>query len=336
MAQNQNPVHDPRDREENGMNEYDRITDEWNHSIQVREHRQQRRQMINNTDGYRAGHRIHHIRSIQMTSYERWNQLFGNEVIHPALREYVHASLEWAQHETNTVRFAGQMEVSLLMQENYRPGVHLAVFIIHLIPHRHFHDGHVIQMEFGEGSNMHQTICTMFDVNDQALVSQATQYQLLDFLADDDEAMDLLHGCFTQDFNTTRFSYVAPENDDDSDLYYIVNPNADDEHEWHYCADVEPELDADADADADAAIAIPPPPPVHDLAAIYRENFGFENDEDDAADVWAADAYAYANAYANAYAHAEIIEHNNIINNYIPIQNVDAEYDDDDDLPARG
>jgi len=324
MAQNQN---DPRDREENGMNEYGRITDEWNRSIQVREHRQQRRQMINNTDGYYTGNYIHHIRSIQMTMYERWEQLFGNEILHPALREYVDASLEWAQHETNTVRFAGQMEVSLLMQENYRPGIHLAVFIVHLLPHRHFQDGHMIQMEFGEGSDMHQTVTSMFDVNDQALVSQATQYQLLDFLADDDEAMVLLNGCFTQDFYTTRFSYIAPENDDDNDGYYIVNPIANDEHDWHDCADVEPELNADADADA--AVAIPPPPPIHDIAAIYRENFGFENHEDDAADVWNENAYANARNNINEY---------NYINHYIQIQNADADddADDDDDLPARG
>jgi hypothetical protein len=78
--------------------------------------------------------------------------------------------------------------------------------------------------------------------------------------------------------------------------------------------------------DPDVAIAIPPPPPVHDFAAIYRENFGFENDEDNAADVWAADAYAYANAYAQN----NINDYN--INHYIQIQNADV----DDDLPARG
>jgi hypothetical protein len=348
MAHNQNPEHDdPRDREENGMNEYGRITDEWNHGIQVRDRRRQRSEMINNTDGYRTGYRVHHIRSIQMPSYEIWDQLFGNEIIHPALREYVGASLEWVQRETNTVRFAGQMEVSLLMQENYRPGVHVAIFIIHLIPHRHFHDGHMIQMEFCEGSHTHQTVTRIFDVNSSVLVQQATEYQILGYLADDDEAMNLLHTCFLQpDFAPMRFSFVEPqlnyEEGDDEDEgddygYYIVNQeNAIDNHMWHDIADAYNELHAAA-APADAVIAIPPPPPIHDLAAIYRENFGFENDEDDAADVWAADAYAYANAYANAYAQNNINEYNYYNNQYIPNQNADADDDDaDDDLPARG
>lgn len=299
MAHNQNPEHDdPRDREENGMNEYGHITDEWNHGIQVRDRRRQRSEMINNTDGYQTGYRVHHIRSIQMPSYELWDQLFGNEILHPALREYVGASLEWVQRETNTVRFAGQMEVSLLMQENYRPGVHVAIFIIHLIPHRHFHDGHMIQMEFGEGSHTHQTVTRIFDVNSSVLVQQATEYQILGYLADDDEAMNILHTCFLQpDFTPMRFSFVEPElnYDEDEDEgddygYYIVNQeNAIDNHMWHYIADAYNELHAAA-APADAFVPPPPPPPINNMLEIYQEylrrydeeyNSDYDSNEDD-------------------------------------------------------
>lgn len=319
MAQNQNPVHDPRDCDENGMNEYGRITDEWNQSNQVRDRRRQRSQMINNTDGYRTGYRVHHIRSIQMTTNEVWNELFGRETLHPALREYSQASIEWAQHETNTVRFAGQMEVSLLMQENYRPGVHVAIFIVHLLPHRHFHDGHMIQMEFGEGSNTHQTISRLFDVVDgPVIIQQATEYQMLAYLADDDEAMNLLHICFLQpDFAPMRFSFVQPDpNDYDDYGYYMMDQHAIDHHMWHEFADD----NAIIAAPAPDVIAIPPPPPANDdFAEIYRRNLEMMNADDEY-------------DYIDNLERREDEPRRNIIQ-YMYNGSSD---DDDDELPARG
>jgi hypothetical protein len=300
--QNQNQIQnrriDRRNPEENGMNEYERVTNQWNQSAQVEELRRERSQLINNTAGYYTGYQIHHIRSIQMYDYADWTAIFGRENLNPVMREYAQASMEWAQDETCTRLYAGQMEVSLMMQENYRPGVHVAVFIIHLTPHRRFQDGHVIQMEFGEGSATHQTINRLFDPNTRAVVLQATEYQILDYVADDNEALDLLYYCFLDGFNTTRFSYVEPvsqnenEDEDEEDVehgvndegdgYYIVNPYAEDDHNWHECAEyyrLQPQPQPVA---APVAIAIPPPPPVNDFAAIYFENLGnyYDNDND--------------------------------------------------------
>ena len=269
------------DLEANGMNEYDRRATEWNQSDQVQEMRGRRNAAINNTPGYYTGDRIHHLRATQICDPVLWNALFGREILNPALREYAQASMDWANDETNTLLFAGQMEVSLLMQENYRPGVHLAVFFIYLGPHRHFHDGHVIQMEFGNGSHTHQTVVRLFDVTDRAIVLQATEYQILGYLADDDEATDLLHSCFLQpDFAPMRFVFVEPNNggggggggdddDDDDDGYYLVNENAGNNHRWHAFADDDDADDADADADDAVAVAIPPPLPVNDFNDIY-------------------------------------------------------------------
>jgi hypothetical protein len=309
MAQQpQNRRIDRRNPVENGMEEYERITNEWNQSNQVEERQTRRSSLINNTAGYHTGNRIHHLLSIQMYDPADWNALFGRENLNPVLREYAQASMDWVQDETCTQLYAGQMEVSLMMQENYRPGVHVAVFIIHLTPHRRFQDGHVIQMEFGEGSTTHQTINRLFDPNSSAVVLQATEYQLLEYVADDDEALDLLHYCFLDGFNTTRFSYVEPvsqnededededEDDDDEvehgvndegDGYYIVNPYAEDDHNWHECAEyyrLQPQLQPVA---APVAIAIPPPPPVNDFAAMYYRNLEmynynyYDEDEDD-------------------------------------------------------
>jgi len=274
------------DLEQNGMNEYERRTTEWNQSDQVQEMRDRRHAAINNTSGYHTGDRVHHLRVIQMCDPVLWNELFGREILNPSLREYAQASMNWANDDTQTLLFAGQMDVSLLMQENYRPGVHLAIFFIYLGPHRHFHDAHMIQMEFGEWSHTHQTVVRLFDVSNRAIVQQASEYHMLGYLADDDEALDLLHSCFLQpDFAPMRFVFVEPNADDDYDEgdeygYYIVNENAGNDHRWHEFSEDQPLPDA-APAAA-AIIAIPPPPPLpanEDLAEIYRMNLAEENNE---------------------------------------------------------
>ena len=274
MAQNHcfNNNNVPRNLEENGMNEYERQTTEWNRSNQVREMRSRRHAAVNNTPEYYTGNDIHHLRSLQMCDQDDWNELFGREILDPYLHEYAQASLDWSCDETHTLMFAGQMDVSLLMQENFRPGVHLAILFIYLAPHRHFRDGHAIQMEFGEGSHTHQILHRMFDVNNgdgHVIVQQATEYQMLGYLADDDEAMDLLHSCFLEpDFAPMRFSYI--EGDDE----YIVNPYAEDNHMWHEFAD-------DNDDDDNAGARMPPPPPINNFAEIYQAHLGNDNEDDD-------------------------------------------------------
>jgi hypothetical protein len=285
---NSYPNFNPYDPEQNGMNEYERNTDEWNQSNQVQEMRMRRSAAINNTTAYYTGGRIHHLRTIQMPEYTLWNDLFGYENLNQSLLAYAQASLDSVTDQTNTLRFAGQMEVAMLMQENFRPGVHLAIFVVYLTPHRQFRDGHLVQMEFGEGSHTHCTVSNMFGLDSgYAIVTQATELQLLEFLADDDDAMELLHGCFLQpDFAPMRFAFVQPvlpHDDDDAGGYYIQNRNAGNHHRWHELGDQHPpnviadvehggvaDADDDADDDDDEVIAIPPPNPVNDFAEIYQ------------------------------------------------------------------
>lgn len=288
-----------RNQDENGMNEYVRVTNEWNLSNWVSDRRNFRSNQINNTSDYRTGNRIHHIRTIQVRNMQIWNELFRNEILNPALRAYAEASIAFIEDHTHSLLFAGQMEVSLIMQENYRPGVHVAVFIIQLSPHRRFHDGHVIQTEFSEGSLTHQMIERLFNTDERAVVSQACEYSILEYLADDDEMLELLHTCFLDpEFNTMRFSYVAPIDPQDEEDYgqYVVDPNARNSHRFHnFNADnnnhendddddddendnddnvfdvhhVENENHRDADTNV---VAIPPPPQqlMNDFAAVYQ------------------------------------------------------------------
>lgn len=287
-----------RNEDENGMNEYDRQTVVWNQSNRVAHRRELRSNAINNTAGYHTGNRIHHIRSIQVPSQQIWDNLFRYENLNQSLREYAQAAIDFNEDQTNTLLFAGQMDVSLIMQENYRPGVHVAIFIIQLTPHREFHDGHVIQLEFGEGSLTHQTINRMFNTEERAVVSQATEYSILEYLADDNEMLDLLHSCFMdQDFNTMRFSYVEPLDPNEEYGYYIVDPNARNDHRVHYfnAGDNEndndyydedehvfaaaPVIPVENENQRPAIIAIPPPPPVNDFAEMYYYYYDLYNND---------------------------------------------------------
>lgn len=297
------PEQDDVVRPANVWDEYERITDEWNQLPQVQERYTNRIRMINNTPGYHTGNQTLHIRSIQMVDAADWNALFGAEQLEPILRIYAQAAIEYAQDQTGTVPFAGNMEVSLIMQQNYRRDIHRAIFMVHLTPHRRFYDGHIIQKEFSEGSRTHQTINRLFDTNTRAVVLQATQYQFLEYLEDYDEALEVMTDYFMDadpDFTSMRFSYV--ENDDNHG-HYVVNPNAIDEHRLHCCAvdDDNPEAAAAVAAVAahypvfrpqpqqqqqqpPAVIAIPPPPPVYDFGEIYRRNLEHNNiiyDEDE-------------------------------------------------------
>ena len=334
----------------NGMDEYERITNEWNNSIEVRERRERRNGNINNTPGYHRGNEIHHLRSIQMYDPIEWAALFGNEILNPVIREYAQESMNWAQDDDRRVLpFAGQLEVSLLMQDNYRPGIHAAIFFVYLTPHRKFRDGHMIQIEFSEGSNTHQNINRLFDTNTRAIVSQATQYQMLGFLADDHEAMDLLYSCFMDDeFNPQRYSYavVVPRPDDENfdngneEYEYIVDPNANNEHRWHdeFYHDERrrprpPRLqleDDDVAAEVAPVAAIPPPPPVNDIAAIFHRNLALYDQNINNAN----DEYYYINNIINydedQQPQQEIPPQRNIMQ-YIYNGNDDSDHEDEDD-----
>jgi hypothetical protein len=279
-------------RPANVWDDYERAADEWNRSDQVQVRYTNRIRMINNTAGYHTGNQTLHIRSIQMYDAGDWNALFGAEQLDPILREYAQASIEYAQDETGTVPFAGQMEVSLIMQENYRRGIHLGIFMVHLTPHRRFYDGHVIQKEFSEGSRTHQIINRLFDTNTRAVVLQATQYQFLEYLADYDEALELMNDCFMDpDFTSMRFSYIDDPHHPavgDGGGRYVVNYNALDNHRLHSCAGgvVAPRV-GPRPPPQPVIVAIPPPPliPDHDIGEIYQRNiemyYAQDDDDDD-------------------------------------------------------
>lgn len=178
--------------------------------------------LVNNTLHYYTGDNYVHLRTIQMVNHHDLHDLFGNFVL-----DYANQSIDFFQGRD--VPDPGDLEISMMMERDFRaPGNHLAVFIFYLFPHRQFYDGHVIQIEFDEGSIQHQTIERLFNTNTYAVVLQATQYQILSFLADEHEMLDLLH-LFLVGFNPIKFSFDG--------TYYFVDPEAADNHREHNCCD---------------------------------------------------------------------------------------------------
>jgi hypothetical protein len=180
----------------------------------------------------------------------------------------------------------------------------------------------MISVEFGDGSNTHQTITRLFD---RAIVVQATEYQMLSSLADDDDAMELLYTCFVPEFAPMRFSLVAPPNAvDTSDGYYVADPYALDNHRWHEFAEHCNEIrnlaaaaaaaEFDADEQEQAQVQIPPPPPINDFAEIYQRALREYDEEHDQEEL--------------ELAQNDPNDQNNDQNNIIPYNRDD---DDDDD-----
>ena len=235
----------------------------------IREMFRTRLAMINNTDGYFTGNRVLDCRSIQMFDPEDWVALFGpNEPMRP----YVQRCMEFTTDDTRTVPYAGELEVSLLLEENAnpaRPGTHRAVFLVSVTPHLQFETGHIIEVEYGEGSNTQEAINRLFNTEVaeedglRAIVQQFTEYQLLAYLADETQMMNLLYTYFLDGFNPMRYAAVNP-----GDAWRLR----------HNCVNVVNQVlhngvDPNAPFVAPVPVAIPVPPPVNDFAAIYRENF---------------------------------------------------------------
>ena len=253
------------------MDAMDERAAEYHTNADIRNRFRDRIAMINNTDRYHTGVNVIQCRTIQMCDPEDWIALFGSEQqVYP----YAQRCMDYDQDETRTVPYAGELEVSLLLEENATPGVHRAVFIVYVTPHQQFYDGHLIEMEYGEGSNRQQTINRMFA---HSIVQEFTEYRILAFLADDAEMNSLLYGYFLDGFNPMRFGSADDAHDEEQDRIR--------RHECRNVVNVvlRDGLDPNAVVPALAAVVAipPPPPPVNNFAAIYQEYYGDEDDDED-------------------------------------------------------
>ena len=195
------------------------------HNSRPRNHAEFRRRqnLVNNTPYYTTGHVIRHLKVIQMDNEYDWYSLFWEQDISPDLQIYALDSIRYAQGEINND--PGQMEISMMMERNFnRPGRHIAIIFVHLFPHQQFNDGHVVHIEFDEGSFIDRTIERLFDTQNGAVIAQATEYDMLKNIAREDEMLELLD-LFLRDFNPMRFGF---DGDD-----YFVDPEAPNIHVDH-------------------------------------------------------------------------------------------------------
>jgi len=261
------------------MNAMDARLVEWHADEDVRNQFRGRLAMINNRHGYHTGNRVLQCRTTQMYDPEDWSLLFGYENILPEVEAYAQKCMRYegdqehqrsyGQERDGAGPFSGNLEISLLMEENpfpERPGVHLAVFIVYITPHQQFHDGHIIQMEIGDGSLTHYTINRLFDIRTRAILQQLTEYQILSFLAEANEMTSVLWDLFLPGFNPMRF--------DDADADVLRR-----RHECHNVVNVVLHGGVDPVANADVVIQ-----PADDFAAYYYAEDDNDNDNDNESD----------------------------------------------------
>ncbi len=186
---------------------------EWYRRADLRQMYRDRTKTVRGIKGFGGMSRSMQCLSVQMYDQKDWDDLFGRESLLPELQQYVDDILRYNHDETETVPFTGHLEVSLLLEDNAFPtrrGVHLALFLIYATPHKQFRDGHIVGIEFGEGSHTQQVIQRIFDVKTRALIQEITQYDMLTFLATDDEMNTLLYEYFLQDFTPKDYG-LDPE-----------------------------------------------------------------------------------------------------------------------------
>ena len=228
-----------------------------------------RQNLVNNTPYYTTGPVIRHLKVIQMNNEYDWYSLFWQQDIDMDLQTYALDSIRYAQGEINDD--SGQMEVSMMMERDFnRPGRHIAIIFVHLFPHQQFHDGHVVHIEFDEGSFIDRTIERLFDTQNGAVIAQATEYDMLKNIAREDEMLELLD-LFLRDFNPMRFGF---DGDD-----YFVDPEAGNIHVAHdFCLN---QLECIMNG-VPYEIQAPVPAIGNEVAGADAEiNQGFHHDEDD-------------------------------------------------------
>lgn len=214
------------------MAEYDidRQADYYNRSNAVVASMNTRSNLINNFP-FNTGNRLHYLSTIQIASRNQWNALdLGLENVPDYVEDLLRHMDQGHGNEF------GELRVSLLRRENNDTGLHDAFFIVYCIPHFHGIDGDIIHMTYRNGSNTHQRMLQFFDYSEYSFILELTEYQILEFLAHDDDAMNLLRNYFAYGFNSLQFDYDHPvmqlqfdfdpeENEEDqAEEYYRIPP----------------------------------------------------------------------------------------------------------------
>lgn len=185
---------------------------EHNLSNFVREERSYRNSLINNVADYHTHHRIHEVQSTQIDSWDTWDQLVevfpagSNErdyIMNPPanIRNLINLS------EMGYGNYFGEVVVSLLREVNHETGIHRAVLMIYISPHRQFADGDILTTSFSYGDPVHQAMTNFFDEGPYTMVEYLSEVEITGFIQSHNDAQRLITDYFQPGFTSVVHSH---------------------------------------------------------------------------------------------------------------------------------
>lgn len=188
---------------------------EHNRSNFVREQRRYRDSLINNVADYYTHHQIHEVQSTQIDGWATWDQL---SEIFPAgsnERDYIMNPPANIRNLINLAElgygnFFGEVVVSLLREVNHETGIHRAVLMIYISPHRQFSDGDILTTSFSYGDPVHQAMTNVFDESPYTLVEYLSEVEMIGFVQNHNEAQGLIRDYFQPGFTSVIHGRARP------------------------------------------------------------------------------------------------------------------------------
>ena len=186
--------------------DYDDEAEYHNRSLNIIEMKNARQQPIDSLPDYNTGNRGHHLPTIQITSRHEWNKLNLTIDGQPNFIENL-----LGQNDSGHDNQFGELRISLIRRENQQTGNHDAIFIIYSIPHYHGIDGHVVCINYADGSDIDLIISDFFDNRECCIVLEMSENQILNYFAKDTDALHILQEYFIDGFNSIRFDEEVPK-----------------------------------------------------------------------------------------------------------------------------
>jgi hypothetical protein len=242
--------------------ENDRLANRHNASTEVLAMKETRNSLINNTPGYNSGQREHHLYTIQVGSRAEWNGLdLGLENL-PTYIENLLGHLD--QGHGNEF---GELRVSLLRRENRETGVHDAICMVYSIPHFYGINGQIAHFQYTAGSQREQIFLSFFDNSQYSIIFELSEYAIMNYIAQDADALRILHDFFMPGFGSIRYDDQVQQMQLQLNIDPEENEGSDDED---YSGDQE-------------QFQIPPPPMLQgtDITQLFFRELVQYSDESD-------------------------------------------------------
>jgi len=182
-----------------------------NQSDFVRQQQHYRNSQINNVANYYTHQQTHEIQSTQIDTWQNWDQLIelfpagSNEreyIMNPPanIRNIINLS------EMGYGNYFGEVVVCLLREVNHETGIHRAVLMIYISPHRQFADGDILTTSFSYGDQVHQVITNFFDDSPYVSVEYLSEVEMIGFVQNHNDALHLMTDYFQPGFTSVVHS----------------------------------------------------------------------------------------------------------------------------------